>query len=415
MIKLDKINVEKIRKDFPMLNKQSDDSDKSLIYFDNAATTFKPYCVIDACSKYYSEECANSHRGDYDLAYKVDTEVDHCRNKVASFINANKTEVVFTSGCSMSMNLVAFGYGAKFLKKGDEILLTEAEHASNVLPWFKVAELTGATIKYIQLTKEGRLLPENLEKAINASTKIVSVAQVTNVLGYKNDIKSLAKIAHEHNAILICDAAQSAPHIKIDVKDLDCDFLAFSGHKMCGPTGIGILYGKFDLLRKTDPFMTGGGQNARFDMCGNVAYLEPPAKFEAGTMNLSAIYGLDAAIDYLMNIGMDNIEHYEQELHDYAISKLSTLDNLIIYNPTADTGIITVNVKGVFAQDEASYLNSKHICVRSGEHCAKLLKDVLKTTATVRISFYFYNTKEEIDELYDALKNGGNFLDAYFS
>lgn len=409
------IDVERIRQDFPMLSRERNKNQKPPIYLDNAATTFKPYSVIEACSKYYLEESANSHRGDYDLAFKVDTAVDRCREKVGKFINAKKTEIVFTSGCSMSMNLIAFGYGAKFLKEGDEILLTEAEHASNVLPWFRVAEMTGAKIKYIPLTKEGRLLPENLEKVINEHTKVVSVAQVTNVLGYKNDIKALSKIAHDYGAILVCDAAQSAPHMKIDVKDLDCDFLAFSAHKMCGPTGIGILYGKFNLLRITDPFMTGGGDNARFDMCGNVAYLEPPAKFEAGTMNLSAIYGLEATIDYLEKIGMDKIEEYEKELHDYAISKLKTIDNLIIYNETADTGIITVNVKNVFAQDEASYLNSKGICVRSGEHCAKLLKDVLKTVATVRISFYFYNTKSEIDDLYEALKNGGNFLDAYFS
>lgn len=407
------IDVKKIRQDFPMLKEI--EGEKTPIYFDNAATTFKPYSVIEACSRYYEKESANSHRGDYDIAYSVDLTVDRCRQKVAKFINSDKTEVVFTSGCSMSMNLLAFGYGCKFLKEGDEILLTEAEHASNVLPWFKVAEMTGAVIKYIPLTEEGRLIPENLEKAITDKTKIVSVAQVTNVLGYKNDIKGLSKIAHEHGAILICDAAQSAPHLAIDVKDLDCDFLAFSAHKMCGPTGIGVLYGKYELLKKMDPFMTGGGDNARFDMCGNVAYLEPPAKFEAGTMNLSGIYGFEAAIDYLSKIGMDEIEAYEKSLHDYAISKLSSIKDLIIYNPGADTGIITVNVKDVFAQDEASYLNSKNICVRSGEHCAKLLKDVLKTNATVRISFYFYNTKEEIDELAEALKNGGNFLDAYFS
>lgn len=407
-------DVYKIRKDFPMLDDKNG-TKKVPIYLDNAATTFKPYSVIEATSRYYLEDSANAHRGDYDLAFKVDTEVDRCRANVAKFLNANKTEIVFTSGCSMSMNLVAYGYGVKHLKAGDEILLTEAEHASNVLPWFKVAEMTGAIIKYIPLTKEGRLTSENLKKVMTKNTKVVSVAQVTNVLGFINDIKSLAKITHEGGAILVCDAAQSAPHIKIDVKDLDCDFLAFSGHKMCGPTGIGVLYGKFDLLKKVEPFMTGGGDNARFDMCGNVAYLEPPAKFEAGTMNLAGIYGLDAAITYLSKIGMDNIEKYEEELHDYAISKLKTIDNLIIYNPTADTGIITVNVKGVFAQDEASYLNSKNICVRSGEHCAKLLKDVLKTVATVRISLYFYNTKEEIDALCEALKNGGNFLDAYFS
>ena len=409
-------DVNKIRKDFPMFNEYAfGKNGKKTVYLDNAATTFKPYSVIEACDKYYKEESVNAHRGDYDLAYKVDTKVDEVREKIAKFINAEKIEVVFTSGCSMSMNLIAFGYGFKFLKSDDEILLTEAEHASNVLPWFKVSELTGAKIRYIPLTKEGKLTPENLKKVMNEHVKVVSVAQVTNVLGFRNDIKELSKIAHEYGAILVCDAAQSAPHMKIDVKDLDCDFLCASAHKMCGPTGIGLLYGKYELLKKVDPFMTGGGDNARFDMCGNVAYLEPPAKFEAGTMNLAGIYGFGAAIDYLNSIGMDNIERYEAELHDYAISKLKTIKDLIIYNETADSGIITLNYKGVFAQDEASYLNSKGICVRSGEHCAKLLKDVLKTPATVRVSLYFYNTKEDIDALYEALKNGGNFLDAYFN
>ena len=406
----------KIRNDFPMLDgTKKSSNNKPLIYLDNAATTFKPYSVIEACNEYYKNESVNAHRGDYDVAYKVDSKIDEIREKVAKFFNAKKIEIVFTSGCSMSMNLVAFGYGFKYLKEGDEILLTEAEHASNVLPWFKVSELTGAKIRYIPLTKEGRLTAENLKKVMNEHVKVVSVAQVTNVLGFKNDIKELSKIAHEYGAILVCDAAQSAPHMKIDVKDLDCDFMCLSGHKMCGPTGIGVLYGKYELLKITDPFMTGGGDNARFDMCGNIAYLEPPAKFEAGTMNIAGIYGLGAAIDYLSAIGMDEIEKYEGELHDYAISKLKTIKDLIIYNDTADSGIITLNYKGVFAQDEASYLNSHGICVRSGEHCAKLLKDILKVPATVRVSLYFYNTKEEIDALYEALKNGGNFLDAYFN
>ena len=315
----------------------------------------------------------------------------------------------------MSLNLVAFGYGIKYLKKGDEILLTEAEHASNVLPWFKVSEMTGATIKYIPLDDEGRCTPENLKKVITPNTKVVSIAQITNVLGYKIDIKEMSKIAHKYGAVVVCDAAQSAPHIKIDVKDLDCDFLSFSGHKLCGPTGIGVLYGKFDLLKKMDPFMTGGGDNARFDMCGNVAYLEPPAKFEAGTQNLAGIYGLDAALTYLESIGMDEIEKHDIELHDYAISKLKELDNVIIYNEHADSGIITLNVKGVFAQDEASYLNSKGVCVRSGEHCAKLLKERLKVFGTIRVSTYFYNDKNDIDILVNALKQGGDFLDAYFN
>jgi len=407
-------DVNKIRKDFPMLNNKLNHG-KPLIYFDNAATSFKPYSVIEAENQYYFNENANSHRGDYDLAFKVDSKVGEVRKKVASFINAKEEEIVFTSGTSMSLNMIAFGFGFKFLKKGDEILLSEAEHASNVLPWFKVSELTGAVIKYIPLTKEGRLTIENLRSVINEHTKVVSLAQVTNVLGYVVDIKEIAKVVHEFNAVLVCDGAQSVPHMKVDVNELDCDFLTFSGHKMLGPTGIGVLYGKYDLLKNMDPLMSGGGDNARFDMCGNVAFLAPPAKFEAGTQNLAGIYGLGAAIDYLNNIGLDNIVKYEKELRNHAINGLSKLENVIIYNKDADGGIITINVKDVFPQDEASYLNSKGICVRSGEHCAKLLKDILKTYGTVRISFYFYNTIEEIDVLLDALKNGGDFLDAYFS
>lgn len=401
----------KIRKDFPMYKNNPD-----IVYLDNAATTFKPYSVIDECNRYYLSETANAHRGDYDLAYKVDIAVDNVREKVAKFINSKKIEVVFTSGASMSMNMIAYGYGNKYLTSDDEILLTEAEHASNVLPRFKVSEVTGAKIKYIPLTKEGRLTIDNLKKVLNEKTRIVSIAQVTNVLGYIVDIKEIAKYVHENsNAIVVCDGAQSVPHMKIDVKDLDCDFLVFSGHKLCGPTGIGVLYGKYNLLQKMEPLMSGGGDNAKFDMCGNVAYLEPPAKFEAGTMNLAGIYGLGGAIDYLMNIGMNNIEEYERYLRKYAINKMKTLQNLIIYNENAETGIITLNVKGVFSQDEASYLNSKGICVRSGEHCAKLLKDRLGASGTVRVSLYFYNTIEDIDKLCLALKNGGDFLDAYFN
>ena len=408
-------DVYKIRKDFPMLSDDKIEQGHKLVYFDNAATTFKPYSVIKASDEYYLNETANAHRGDYDLAYKVDTKVDEVRDKVAKFINAKKEEIVFTSGTSMSINLIAFGYGIKYLKEDDEILLTEAEHASNVLPWFKVKEVTGAKINYIPLDKDGRLTVANIKKAITKKTKIVAIAQITNVLAFKADIKEIAKVCHEYGALLMVDGAQSVPHMKVDVKDLDCDFLSFSGHKLCGPTGIGILYGKYDLLKKTDPFMSGGGNNARFDMCGNVAFLQPPEKFEAGTQNLAGIYGLGAAIDYLNNLGMDNIENYERELRKYAISKLKTLQNLIIYNENAEGSIITINVKDVFAQDEASFLNSKGICVRSGEHCAKILHEFLKTVATVRISFYFYNTKEEVDYLYETLKEGGNFLDAYFN
>lgn len=386
-----------------------------LVWLDNASTTFKPDCVLESVSRYYTQETSNSHRGDYDLCYKVDQDILATRKTVASFINCDPTEVVFTSGTTASLNLVAFGYGVKFLKKDDEILLTQAEHASNVLPWFKVAEMTGAKISYIPLDKDGRLTVENLKKTISSHTKIVAVAEVSNVLAYIAPIKELAKVAHEHGALLVCDGAQSVPHMVTDVKDLDCDFLAFSGHKLCGPTGIGVLYGKYSLLCQMDPFMTGGGMNAKFDMCGDVGYLEPPLRFEAGTQNIEGILGLKAAIDYIQSLGMENIEKHEAELKKYAVEELEKTGNVTIYNPKSEGGIVTFNIKDVFAQDAATYLNSQGIAVRSGQHCAKILIDFLGVVATVRASFYLYTTKEDVDALVNAVKNGGNYLDAYFN
>lgn len=408
------LDIKKIRNDFPMLRNVKEMQNKRFCYLDNAATSFKPDCVIDEITRYYSYENSNSHRSDYDIAYKVDENVDNVRQKVANFINANKEEIVFTSGASMSLNLVAFGYGCKFLNETDEILLTEAEHASNVLPWFKVKDITGCKVNFIPLDKDGMLTIPNIKNKITENTKIISIAHVSNVLGYINDIKEIAKICHERNIILVVDGAQSVPHIKTDVKDLDCDFLIWSGHKMCGPNGTGILYGKFDLLVKMEPLMTGGGSNSRFDMCGNVALLQPPVKFEAGTQNIAGIYGLGAAIDYLESIGMNNIEEYENNLRKYAVEELSKIKDIIIYNKKAETGIITFNIKDVFPQDAATYLNSKGICVRSGQHCAKILINFLKTVGTVRVSLYFYNNKEDVDQLIDALKNRGDILDAYF-
>lgn len=409
------IDVKKIRQDFPMFYNHVQMQGKPLIWLDNASTTFKPDCVIEAVTEYYASETSNSHRGDYDLCYAMDKKIAECRERVASFIGADSKEVVFTSGTTASINLVAFGYGLKYLTADDEILLTQAEHASNVLPWFKVSEMTGCKIGYIPLDKDGRLTVENLRKVISSKTKIVAVAHVTNVLGYVADAKGLAKVAHEFGAKIVLDGAQSVPHIKTNVKDWDIDFLAFSGHKLCGPTGIGVLYGKFDLLVKTDPFMTGGGMNAKFDMCGDVGYLAPPMKFEAGTQNIAGILGLKKAIDYIDSIGMDNIEAHERELKAYAVEKLLQTGKVTVYNANSEAGIVTFNINDVFAQDAATYLNSKGIACRSGQHCAKILNDFLGTVATVRASFYFYTSKEDVDALVEAVKTGGNFLDAYFN
>ena len=360
-----------------------------LVYLDNAATTFKPQCVIDAVVRYYTDQTANVHRGDYEISYQVSEAYEKTREDVARFIHAQPKEVVFTAGASASLNLVAYGYGRKYLKAGDVILSTEAEHASNILPWFKVAEETGAQIEYIPLTEDGQLTLENFRQAMHENVKIVAVADITNVLGYVAPIEEMTRIAHENGAIVVCDGAQSVPHTPTDVQAWGVDFLAFSAHKMCGPTGVGVLYGKYELLQKTDPFMLGGGSNARFDMCGNILLKDAPYKFEAGTPNIEGVLGLQQAVRYLESIGMEQIQAYEHELKAYAIEKLKKLDNLILYNPTSPTGIIAFNVKDVFAQDAAGYLNSQGIAVRSGNHCAKKFAQCLKNFGNDPCQFVF--------------------------
>lgn len=408
-------DVYKIREQFPMLSKDKKMQNKTLVYLDNCSTTFKPQCVIDEVMNYYVNETSNSHRGDYDLCYNIDQKVAKARENVARFVNADVNEVVFTSGTTMSINLIAYGYGLKNIKKGDEIIISEAEHASNVLPWYRLAELTGASIKFVPLDEKGRVTPDNLKKVITNKTKIVSFAHITNVLGYIIDVKEIAKIAHEYGAICVIDGAQSVPHMKTDFKDWDIDFLTFSSHKMCGPTGVGALVGKYHLLQMMDPFLMGGGMNVKFDTNGEYSCLESPAKFEAGTQNLAGILGFGKAIEFIESIGIENIRKHEKELKKYMVSKLENVDHVIIYNKDSEGGMLTFNIKDVFAQDEATLLNSKGIALRSGQHCAKILNDFLKTPATVRASTYLYTTKEEVDIFIDALINGGDILDAYFN
>lgn len=408
-------DVYKIRKDFPMLRGEKTMQGHPLAYLDNASTTFKPDCVIQAMVDYYENGTANSHRGDYDLCYAVDMKVSESRRTVAKFLNADENEIVFTAGTTASLNLVAWGYALHHLGKDDEVLLSEAEHASNLLPWYEVAKVNGMKIRMIPLDEKGAVSLENFKSSITPATKLVSVAQVSNVLGNSSPIKEMAEICHQKGIVLSVDGAQSVPHMKVDVKDLDCDFLSFSGHKLCGPTGTGVLYGKKELLEIMSPYESGGGNNVRFDSCGNATYLPAPAKFEAGTLNLAGIIGLKAAIDYLSGIGMEEITAHERELKAYAVSELKSKCDCKIYNETTPTGIVDFNVPGVFAQDAATYLNSKGIACRSGQHCAKILVDYLGDVATVRASFYLYTTKEEIDALVKAVSTcGGEFLNAYF-
>jgi len=377
-----------------------------MIYFDNCATTLKPKCVVESMNDYYYNYPANAHRGDYDISKKVDDKITVVRKKVANLLNAKKeSEIIFTSGCTDSLNKIIKGYFMNILKENDEILTTKAEHASLLLPWFDVAKKTKANIKYIDLTDDLFVTLENVKKAISEKTKVISLAHITNVLGDVRPIKEIIDYAHKNNILVVIDAAQSIPHQKVDVSDLDVDFLTFSAHKMLGPTGLGVIYAKEELLNKMEPLIIGGGMNAFFDSLMNVEYKDLPERLEAGTPNIAAIIGFEKAIDYLNKLELDNISKYEYDLKKYLIEKLKKLDNIIIYNENTKNGIVTFNVKDVFAQDVAAYLNKKNICVRVGNHCAKTLSEVLGVKNTCRVSLYFYNTKEEVDKLVEALDN----------
>ena len=386
------------RDDFNILN-------NNIIYFDNGATSLKPKCIADSISFYYNNYSANAHRGDYDLSLLVDNKYEGTRTLVKEFINARKNkEIIFTSGATDSLNKIIFGYFKNYLKEDDEVLLTKSEHASNILPWFELKDEINIKINYIPLTNLEVTL-DNVKNSITDKTKVISIAHITNVVGDIRPIKEIIEYAHSKNILVIIDGAQSVAHTKIDVQDLDIDFLAFSAHKMLGPTGVGVLYGKEELLNNIKPIIFGGGMNASFQFDGTRVYNEIPSLLEAGTPNIAGVIGFGEAIKYLNNIGMDNIEKYEKDLKKYAINKLKNVNDIIIYNENSESGIITFNIKDIFAQDLAIYLNKYNICVRAGNHCAKILKDELGIKNTCRISLYFYNTKEEIDYLVNILNN----------
>lgn len=387
------------REDFNMLS-------NGLIYLDNGATTLKPNLLSETISDYYNNYSANAHRGDYDISLKVDTLYEKTRHLVKDFINAKSTkEIVFTSGTTDSLNRIINGYFKNILKENDEILITKSEHASNILPWFEVSDYTKALVKYIPLDNEFKLTLENVKKTITVRTKVISIAHITNVVGDIRPIKEIIAYAHSLGIIVVVDGAQSVAHTKIDVQDLDIDFLAFSAHKMCGPTGVGVLYGKEKFLQALQPTIVGGGMNSSFSSDNQRMYNELPHRLEAGTPNIAGVIGFGKVIEYLNNIGMENIQNYEANLRKYAIDKLKQNPNIIIYNEHSDSGIITINYKDVFAQDLAIYLNKYGICVRAGNHCAKILKEDLGIKNTCRISLYFYNDKNDIDALVNALNN----------
>lgn len=384
---------------------------KDIVYFDNGATTLKAKCVIDKMNDYYLDHTSNIHRGDYDAAVKTNELYDNVRNIIGSFVNADPNCCIYTSGTTMSLNMVVFGYMKYHLKKGDEVLLNKGEHASNILPWIRLSEEIGIVIKYVPLDENYHLTLENIKKCVTEKTKVISLAHVTNVIGDVRDVLAIGKYCHDNNILFNVDGAQSVPHLKVDFKKCYMDFLSFSGHKMCGPTGVGVLVGRRELLEEMIPLCFGGGMNAYFEDDNSYELKEIPIRFEAGTPPIAEVIGLGEAIKYLMNIGMDKIHEHEIELKKYLIDKVDSISNITIYNKNSDSGIFSFNVEGVFAQDVSVYLNHYNICVRAGNHCAKLLKDEIGIGNTVRVSMYFYNTFEDVDRLIEALKNSDKIFE----
>ena len=393
-----------IKKDFPIF------SGSDLVYLDNAATTQKPQSVLDEVDSLYSEANANVHRALYSLGSEATERFENSRKKVAKYIGANsEKEIVFTSGTTESINLLARSIG-NTLKPGDEILISEMEHHSNIVPWQMAAQRTGATLKYLSIKKTGDLDISNPEKYFTSNTKIVSLTHMSNVLGTINPIKKLSEKAHQVGAIMIVDGAQGASHMPVDVKELGCDFYAFSGHKMLGPTGIGVLWGKTEYLEEMDPFM-GGGEMINTVTMESSTWNDIPYKFEAGTPNFAQAVGLGAAIDYLQNIGMDSIAAHEQKLIKYALGKLNQIDGLRIHGSAKDRGgVISFNMDGIHPHDLAQFLNEDNIAIRVGHHCAQPLLKALGETATARMSFYIYNDESDVDKFCESLETIKNYF-----
>ncbi|PLR79325.1 cysteine desulfurase [Bacillus sp. V3-13] len=398
------MNIADIRKQFPILDQEINGN--PLVYLDSAATSQKPYQVIETLDKYYREYNSNVHRGVHTLGTRATDGYEGAREKVRKFIKAKSTEeIIFSRGTTTALNTVAASYGRANLSEGDEIVISYMEHHSNIIPWQQAAKHTGATLKYLPLQADGTINLDDVRETITENTKIVSVTHVSNVLGVVNPIKEIAKIAHEKGAVMVVDGAQAAPHIKVDVQELDCDFFAFSGHKMCGPTGIGVLYGKKHLLENMEPIEFGGEM---IDFVGlyDSTWKELPWKFEGGTPIIAGAIGLGAAIDFLEEIGREHIEAHEHKLAAYALDQLGQVEGLTIYgphDPAKRAGVITFNIEDVHPHDVATVLDAEGIAVRAGHHCAQPLMKWLDVSATARASFYLYNSEEDIDKLLKGL------------
>lgn len=405
-------DIQKIRADFPILHQKV--NDKPLVYLDNAATSQKPKAVLDSLMHYYEYDNANVHRGVHTLANRATTAYENAREKVAAFIGAAETgEIIFTRGTSAAINLVADSYGAANLGPGDEIVISYLEHHSNLIPWQQLAKRTGAVLKYLDLETDGTITLENAKQAISAHTKLVALTHVSNVIGGITPIQEIIDLAHEYQAVVLVDGAQAVPHMKVDVQKLDADFYAFSGHKMMAPTGIGVLYGKRELLEEMEPTEF-GGEMIDFVELYDSTWKELPWKFEAGTPIIAGAIALAEAITYLEKIGLDRIHEHEQMLSRYALEKLAQIDGITVYGPqdvSKRTGVITFNLEGVHPHDLATILDEEGIAVRAGHHCAQPLMKWLEVSSTARASFYIYNTKEEVDAFIKALQLTKEYFD----
>lgn len=384
------MDVKKIRLDFPIYQTQP-----NLIFFDTAASSLKVKHVIEKVDHYYQALGVNVHRGAYDLAYEATALYENARKNVARFIHAKEEEIIFTKGTTSALNLVAHAY-TKILKPGDEVITSELEHHSSLLPWMIATKKIGAKLIYIPLSKEGRITVDGFKKVLSDRTKIVAITHVSNVMGYLTPIEEITKLAHEKDAIVILDAAQSAPHMKLDVDKLGVDFLAFSGHKMFGPSGVGVLFGKEKLLNSIEP-MEYGGEMADQVTKDSVTFKDAPLRFEAGTPVISGAIGLSAAIDYIESVGFDQIHNHTHEIHQYLLSKLKAVEGVTIYNKTADNPVIAFNIDGIHPHDIATMLDSSKVSVRAGHHCAQLVSQFLGVQSTLRASIHIYNDIHDCD------------------
>ncbi|WP_152394688.1 cysteine desulfurase [Paenibacillus guangzhouensis] len=395
------MNSAQIRKLFPILDQEV--NGHPLVYLDSAASSQKPISVIEAVKQYYEHDNANVHRGVHTLGSRATDAYEGAREKVARFINAKRSEeIIFTRGTTTALNLVASSYARLNCQAGDEIVITPMEHHSNLIPWQQAAKATGATLKYIPLQPDGTIRLSDVEEVITDRTKVVSMTYVSNVLGTLNPVKQVAEIAHRHGAVMVVDGAQSTPHMKVDVQDLDCDFYAFSGHKMCAPTGIGVLYGKKSLLNNMEPIEFGGEMIDEVGLYEST-WKEIPYRFEGGTPIIAGAVGLGAAIDFLEEIGMDEIERHEQQLTAYAMNRLSEIEGVTIYGPQKRAGLVTFNLGDVHPHDVATVLDAQGIAIRAGHHCCQPLMRWLEASSTARASLYLYNTEEDVDRLVKGL------------